>query len=511
VPVAGCATRAAALQRRHVHQTSRRAGGLFPADTREGRLAGFAPATSKRAQPGSDDLRHEFIRAISKEIRRLHLMNSVRLSFRQTIVCLLVQGVVLIAAGSGCGRPADATPRPRPAASKPPAVLDLARLQPQAIGAAIGQPPWIAHLTVVDLDQDGLLDILFCEAQENKVIWLRQTTPGVFEEIVLATNMRAPVHVEAADMNGDGHLDLIVSGMGVVFPDNDRIGTVFILENDGHQHFTPHIVLENTSRVTDARAADLNGDGKMDLALAQFGYDQGEVSWLERTGPWEFRRHVLLELSGAINVLVADFNGDHRPDIVALISQQWEEIYYFENQGHGEFTRHLIWGSTNEDYGSSGISLCDLNGDGHPDILYTNGDGFGPAVTPGPRPWHGVQWLENMGNGNFRYHRIGNLPGAYSPVGVDLDGDGAMDVVAVAAYADWTNQDRNVVSLMWFRNDGHMNFEPRVLAHTPKDQITVAAGDFDRNGKPSLVTGGFYIYPPYKDMGRITLWRHTSP
>ena len=129
-------------------------------------------------------------------------------------------------------------------------------------------------MLAVDLDQDGLLDVVFCESRQNKVIWLRQYPRGVFTEKVLAENMRAPVHVEAADMNGDGHLDLIVSSMGVVFPDNDRIGTVFILENDGHQNFTPHIVLENTSRVTDARAADLNGDGKLDLALAQFGYDQ---------------------------------------------------------------------------------------------------------------------------------------------------------------------------------------------------------------------------------------------
>jgi hypothetical protein len=331
----------------------------------------------------------------------------------------------------------------------------------------------------------------------------------MFEERLLAGAMKAPVHVEAADMDGDGDLDVLVGSMSVVFPHNDRIGTVFILENDGRQNFTPHAVLENTSRVVDVRAADLNGDGRMDLALAQFGYDQGEVSWLEQTGPWQFRRHVLLELSGAINVGIADFNGDYKPDIVVLISQQWEEVHYFQNQGNGQFSSQRLWGSTNEDYGSSGLIVSDLNRDGRPDVVFTNGDGFGPAATPGPRPWHGVQWLENTATGGFRHHRIGNLPGAYSPQAVDLDGDGAIDVVAVAAYADWNNRNRNVISLMWFRNDGRMNFEPIVLARTPKDLITLTVGDFDGSGRPSLVTGGFYIYPPFDAISRVMLWQRT--
>jgi len=80
-------------------------------------------------------------------------------------------------------------------------------------------------------------------------------------------------------------------------------------------------------------------------------------------------------------------------------------------------------------------------------------------------------------------------------------------VVAVAAYADWSNTNRNVISLMWFKNDGRENFEPHILSHGPKDQLTLAAGDFDGNGRPVLATGGFYVYPPYESMGRITLWR----
>ncbi len=431
---------------------------------------------------------------------------------------LATAGLPALLLCSGCSKP------PPKRSQTPPSASAGATAPRDATGTLTARelappgelPPWIAHVNTIDLDRDGLDDIVYCEAQNNQILWVRQTAPGVFApEAVLATDMSGPVHVEPADMDGDGDTDLLVSSMAVVFPNNDRIGTAFILENDGRQRFTPHIILANTDRIVDMRAADLNGDGQLDLALAQFGYDQGVVSWLERKGaaftPENFEHHVILPLSGAINVLIDDFNGDRTPDLAALMSQQWEEVYIFPNDGRGNFKVQRIWGSTNEDYGSSGLSSADLNGDGRPDLLYSNGDGFGPAATPGPRPWHGIQWFENTGGGNFRYHRVAHLPGAYAPVGVDLDQDGAMDIVATAAYSDWNNQNRNVISLLWLRNDGRQHFTPHILSRKPKDLITLTAGRFTADGRPALVTGGFYIYPPFDNMGRIMLWTHAEP
>jgi hypothetical protein len=210
-----------------------------------------------------------------------------------------------------------------------------------------------------------------------------------------------------------------------------------------------------------------------------------------------------------VNVCVADFTGDGKPDLAALVSQQWEEIHLFTNDGAGRFSSKVIFGSTNEDYASSGLRLGDLNRDGRPDLLYTNGDGFGPTPQPGPRPWHGVQWLENLGGGKFKFHRIGDLPGAYSPLGVDLDGDGATDVVALSAFNEWDKP--KAVSMVWFKNDGRQNFTPHVLAFKPTHLLTLDAADFDRDGRPVLVTGAFHAYPPYTEMSRLTLWRRAAP
>ena len=420
-------------------------------------------------------------------------------------------GLGLIAAAcaffaAGCTREA-ALPPPI-IVQKNAAIEDTARFTAQEVAGPVEGKPWTTHVTIADLDHDGLNDILFCDAKLNAVLWLRQTAPGVFAAPqVLMAGLPGAVHVEAVDFDGDGDLDLLVACMGEIFPNNDKIGSVVILENDGHGVFTKHVVAEHIARVTDVRAGDFDGDGKLDLAVAQFGYDQGEIRWMRNLGNWQFESHILLSLSGTINVCVADMNGDGTPDIVAVVSQQWEEIYLFENTGGGNFTSKKIFGSTNEDFGSSGISLCDLNRDGRPDILYSNGDGFGYA-DPGKRPWHGLQWLENLGGGFFKYHRIGDLAGAYSPVGVDLNGDGAMDIVAVSGFNDWKNP--SAPALVVFENDGAMNFTQKILAHAPTQLLTCAVGDLDGSGRPAIVTGGVYAFPPYDKMSRVTLWRQKA-
>jgi hypothetical protein len=382
---------------------------------------------------------------------------------------------------------------------------DLSRYRARAVGAPVGDNPWIAHVRAVDLDADGLMDFLACDAKHNLVLWIRQEAPGVFVERVIGSEMRAPVHVQTADMDGDGDLDVIVSSMSVVFPHNDKIGAIFILEQQPGSSFEPHLIIEGIDRVVDTKAVDFNGDGKLDLAVGQFGYDQGEVRWMRRTGPWTFSSEILLSLSGTVNVEVADFDGNGTMDMVALVSQQWEEIHLFLNVGRGNYTRKMIWGSTNEDFSLSGMRLADMNMDGRPDILFTNGDGFGPNPEPGPKPWHGVQFLENTGGGRFVYHRIGDLGGAYSPVGADLDLDGDMDVVALGAFQDWNGP--NPEALVWFRNDGSNTFTKCVLARKPPYLITADVADFDgEGGYPWIVTGGFHAFPPWEGQSRLLLW-----
>ena len=380
-------------------------------------------------------------------------------------------------------------------------------LNPMPVGQTFKDPPLISNVQVADLDGDGLLDIIVCDCKSNSVNWIRQYPAGVYTETVLADGLNAPAHAQVIDFDKDGHNDILVAVLGLLFPSNDKIGSVLILQNDGKNHFIKHVVVDKIARVSDVRAGDLDGDGDMDLAVAQFGYDDGETRWIENLGNWQFKSHILQNLSGPINVELVDIDKDGDLDIISLVSQEWEEIYCFINDGKGNFTSKLLYGSSNEDFGSSGIYICDLDKDGDDDILYTNGDAF-DYIPPQGRPWHGVQWLENKGNLNFEFHRICNFMGAYNVRPVDIDNDGDLDLFCVSGFNLWDKPDSQ--SFIWLENDGKMNFTLHNIANAPTHLITLETGDFNNDGLMDFVTGGMHAYPPFDRMGRVTLWMNNG-
>lgn len=391
-----------------------------------------------------------------------------------------------------------------PAEHKSEATIPALAYEPQPIGLPVEGNPVITHVAIADLDQDGLQDVLVCDASSSRVSWIRQYPRGVFVEQQVGGTVAGPAHVAVCDINGDGLLDLLVASMGIVLPNNDRLGRVVIMENLGPAGFRQRVLSEHIARVTDVRGADLNHDGRVDLVVGQFGYTQGEIRWMENLGNWEFRSHLLLDKPGTIMTPVADYDGDGHLDFAALVSQEAEEVHLFRNSGDGTFADRILWKGKDDSWSSSGLDVADVNQDGRPDLIYSNGDGFNTGFS-GPAPWHGLQWLENRGHGEFVYHRIGDMPGCYSPVCVDLNGDGLNDIVAVSAF-NQTNDPSSVWMTAWL-NDGHENFTAVPLAYEPTRLITVAAGDLDGTGVPVLVTGGFHAYPPYTYMSRVTLWR----
>ena len=381
-------------------------------------------------------------------------------------------------------------------------------LRPEPIGYGFEEPPRISHAQTVDLDRDGLLDVVVCDCGKDAVSWIRQHPAGEFSESVCGDGLVAPAHVEAVDFDKDGDLDLMVAVLGMLFPNNDRIGSVVILENSGEMKFVKHVLIRNVARVSDVRAGDLDGDGDMDLAVAQFGYDDGETRWLENLGGWEFQTHMLQSLSGPIHCEIADLNRDGNLDIVVLVSQEWEQVYAFVGDGKGGFQPKCLFSSDNQDFGSSGLWLHDLDQDGDQDVVFTNGDAF-DYLPPVPRSWHGVQWLENRGKMDFEYHRLADFGGAVGAQPADVDHDGDLDLFVISAYNSW-DQPR-AQSMIWLENDGQMRFRRRNITNTPTHIQALDLGDFDGDSEIDLITGGMHAYGPYDRVERIVLWRNKWP
>lgn len=375
----------------------------------------------------------------------------------------------------------------------------------EAIGPRPRFRPTITNVQVVDFDGDGGGDVLVCDAQKGAVFLYRRdegADGGPWTETLLGEGLLAPAHATVVDLDKDGDADVVVSVMGNLYPDDDVIGKLVLLENrDGR--FEPRTLLDDVRRVVDAQPADFDDDGDIDLAVAVFGYLRGQVLWLENRGELRFRDHELLSSPGTIHVPVADYDRDGDLDIAAVVSQEEEEVWGFENLGKGRFTPRRLWMTVNYDLGSAGLVKSDLDGDGDEDMLLPVGDNLEDAHSIA-QPYHGCFWFENQGEWKFAPRRIATFPGTYAAATGDLDADGDQDVVLCSMVNDW--EDPTAASLTWLENDGHEKFTQHKIASRPIMLVTVACGDLNRDKRIDVVAGGLHMYPPFERLGRVSAW-----
>ena len=378
--------------------------------------------------------------------------------------------------------------------------------------------PEIVNVIPGRLTPNGKVQLIACECDplknEGRILACNpQDDPPTWKTLA---NVPAPAHAEVADLDGDGHPDIIVACLGAFFPTDQKVGSVVWLRGKGDGTFESITLLKGIGRVADAQAADFNGDGKLDLVVAEFGWREvGSILLLEnKTTDWarpEFASRTVDDRHGAVNVPVADLNGDGKPDFVVMLSQEHETIVAFLNDGKGNFRRETIHTAPHPAFGSSGIQLVDMDGDGDADVLYTNGDVLDKLSTV--KPYHGIQWLENKGTFPFTLHRLGDMPGVMRAVAADFDGDGDMDVLAVSylPLEEFPERERmNLDSVLWLEQKEKGRFVRRPLEFQSCDHLTCAAVRLDDKSLPSLVVGNFWSTKrrPIKDA--LTIWSPTA-
>ncbi|MBC8233792.1 VCBS repeat-containing protein [bacterium] len=296
-------------------------------------------------------------------------------------------------------------------------------------------------------------------------------------EIHLVDSVKAPYTVEVADMNGNGMMDIVVGSTGDYF--------IAWYESP---FWKKHIIGTNTRGNISAAAHDIDGDGKLEVAVcSEFNMgvakDAAYLQWFDavddQEGEWV--SYKIDDLSFAHGGHFADIDGDGKDEFVVgtmrgTISPEaldWEDpgllVYYKipENPREDRWIRHVIDDKVKRLHNKH---IIDLDGDGHLDIIAAAKDG--------------VLWYErNTEDGEFKKHIISDHDAGNVFV-VDLDGDGVNEVVSLEAW--------HGTELVWYKAPGDLRagkWTRHVIDDTFENAHAVCCADMNNDGKIEIVAG----------------------
>ena len=301
-------------------------------------------------------------------------------------------------------------------------------LQPNKIGA--GNPTSYAAVSA-DFNNDGYADLAVINYDTNDLVIYTGNAIGTLtlSHDYGIFNFNSPNGIVAADVNGDGKIDLIIT---------DYVGVSVLL---GVGDLTAGFTAANPQRppTNDAghgvsgggslAVADINHDGKPDIVVA--GFEPGGFGGtyyyevLLGTGGGQFVLSQQYTVSDNGNATrLADLDGDGQLDLVFVASGS---VAWMKGVGNGQFLPGAPLLTVNIGVGSvEKIEIIDVDGEGKVDVLMSNASG------------NGVWMAKGIGNGSFlpptHLYDTGIYVSAGRDVGqiivADVNGDGRLDIVA---------------------------------------------------------------------------------
>jgi hypothetical protein len=323
-------------------------------------------------------------------------------------------------------------------------------------------------VVAADLNGDGHLDLVTANAGSNNISVQIGNSGGTFQAAQPYAAGVGPVAVAVGDVNGDGKLDIVTANEG------DNTVSVLLGNGDGTFRAARNYVVGSQP----VSVAIGNFNGKPDIVTANHGANT--VSLLPGNGDGTFgaAQTAASFVDPPQSVAVGDFNGDGKLDL-AVATRGTDGVtsygYYpgdpprvnvLLGNGSGAFTRGNSYnlpspyGFPPSSFAPPSVTVADLNGDGKSDLVITDaGDGA-------------VNVLLGNGSGAFAASSFGALDRPQSVAVADVNGDGKLDLV--------TANTGGTVSVLPGNGDG--SFGPADNFAIGTHPVSVTTGDFNGDG-----------------------------